>query len=162
MANSLEKKTAPFYPPPMPPAFIVRAADWNLDETAIALVRRAVFIVEQGVPEALEWEPSDAQCRWFMAVSPVQAVIGIARLTKDGRVGRMAVRSEWRKRGVGRSLLECVLQAAGDLGLSEVHLSAQIHAMPFYARFGFVAEGPEYLDAGIPHRTMRLNLRNSA
>jgi predicted GNAT family N-acyltransferase len=162
MANSLEKKTAPFYPPPMPPAFIVRAAEWNLDETAIALVRRAVFIVEQGVPEALEWEQSDAQCRWFVAVSPVQAVIGIARLTKDGRVGRMAVRSEWRQRGVGQALLLLVLQTARELGLNVVHLSAQTHAIPFYSRFGFIAEGPEYLDAGIPHQTMRLNLRDSA
>jgi predicted GNAT family N-acyltransferase len=146
----------------MPDAFIVRAADWNLDENAIAKVRRAVFIVEQGVPEALEWEAIDPQCVWLLALSSPGAVVGIVRLTQAGRIGRMAVLPEWRRRGVGQDLMESVLQAASDLGLSEVHLSAQTHAMPFYTRFGFVAEGPEYLDAGIPHRTMRLNLKDSA
>lgn len=146
----------------MPDAFIVRAANWNLDENAIAKVRHAVFIVEQGVPEALEWEAIDPQCVWFVALSSVGAVVGIVRLTQDGRIGRMAVLPEWRRRGVGQVLVERVLQAAHDLGLSGVHLSAQTHAMSFYARFGFIAEGPEYLDAGISHRSMRLDLKDSA
>ena len=146
----------------MPDAFIVRAADWNLDENAIAAVRSAVFIVEQGVPEALEWEALDPQYVWFVALSSAGAVVGIVRLTQDGRIGRMAVLPDWRRRGVGQVLMERVLQSARELGLNEVHLSAQTHAIPFYARLGFIAEGLEYLDAGIPHRTMRLNLRDSA
>jgi predicted GNAT family N-acyltransferase len=37
-------------------------------------------------------------------------------------------------------------------------LSAQIHAAAFYADAGFVAEGEQYLEAGIPHVAMRLDL----
>ena len=143
-------------------AFIVRAADWNLDESGIAQVRRAVFIAEQGVPEALEWEAIDAQCAWFVALSPDQAVVGIVRLTAAGRIGRMAVMPAWRRRGVGRALLAAVLQRARDQGMSEVHLSAQTHAVGFYASHGFIAKGPDYLDAGIPHRNMNLNLKDAA
>lgn len=160
MANSLEKKTLSFYLPPMSSAFIVRAADWKLDETAIAAVRRAVFIVEQGVPEDLEWEEDDARCAWFVAVTPALDIIGIVRLTDAGRIGRMAVMPAWRLRGVGRALLQATLQAARERGFVQVHLSAQTHAVPFYARYGFVAEGAEYPDAGIPHRSMNLNLKD--
>jgi predicted GNAT family N-acyltransferase len=155
MANSLKKKTAPFYLPRMPHAFIVRAADWKLDEIAIARVRREVFIEEQGVPEALEWEPQDAQCHWFVALAD-HVLIGIVRLVDTGRIGRMAVLSAWRRRGVGSALLAAVLLAARERGLNQVHLSAQRHAIAFYARHGFIVEGPEYLDAGIPHRSMHL------
>ena len=143
-------------------AFIVRAADWNHDEAAIAAIRRKVFIEEQGVPEALEWEEIDPLCHWFVALSPEREIVGIVRLTEASRIGRMAVLPEWRRRGVGRALLDRALDAALALGLARVQLSAQIHAIPFYARRGFVAAGPEYLDAGIPHRTMTMDLKDSA
>jgi predicted GNAT family N-acyltransferase len=146
----------------MPHAFIVRAADWNLDAAAIAAVRRSVFIDEQGVPEAMEWESIDPLCHWFVATTPGQRVIGIVRLTDAGRIGRMAVLPDWRRCGVGRALLTAVLEAARGLGFGRVHLSAQTHALPFYAAHGFSAEGPEYQDAGIPHRSMNLDLRDWA
>ncbi len=145
----------------MSPAFTVRAADWNLDEAAIAQVRRVVFIDEQGVPEALEWEVLDAECAWFVAHSASQGLVGIVRLTAAGRIGRMAVLPAWRGHGVGRTLLAAVLQRARELGIGRVHLSAQTHAIGFYAHHGFVVEGPEYLDAGIPHRSMLLQLEDS-
>lgn len=146
----------------MPHAFIVRAADWKHDEAAIAQVRRTVFIEEQGVPEALEWEPIDAGCHWFVALTAERQVIGIVRLTAVGRIGRMAVRLDSRRHGVGRALLDAALNFAQALGFGQVHLSAQTHAIPFYARRGFHAEGPEYLDAGISHRSMTLTLNNEA
>ncbi len=146
----------------MSPAFIVRAADWKHDEAAIAAVRRRVFVAEQRVPEALEWEAADPHCHWFVALSPEREIVGIVRLTEAARIGRMAVLPEWRRRGVGRALLDAALTAALALGFARVQLSAQTHAIPFYARRGFIAEGPEYLDAGIPHRTMTLDLKDSA
>jgi len=142
-------------------AFIVRAANWKLDESAIALVRRAVFIDEQGGPEALEWEAEDVQCHWFVAVGLDQSLIGIVRLTGAGRIGRMAVLPAWRRRGVGRALLAAALTKARDLGFAQVHLSAQIDAIGFYARHGFIAHGPEYPDAGIPHRSMSFEFRET-
>ena len=142
----------------MNPAFSVRTAVWRDDEAAIARVRRAVFIDEQGVPEALEWEAVDAACAWFVAQAGNGEIVAIVRLRDDGRLGRMAVLPAWRRRGVGSALLMAALDAARARGLATVHLSAQSHAVPFYARRGFRAEGDEYPDAGIPHRSMRLNL----
>ena len=142
----------------MSPAFSVRPARWDEDENAIARLRRAVFIEEQGVPEALEWEARDGECLWHVACDDKGAVIGIVRLTPQGRIGRMAVAKPWRGFGVGSSLLAAAIDAARARGQLLLELSAQAHAIPFYARHGFTATGPEYLDAGIPHRTMTLGV----
>lgn len=139
-------------------AFIVRPARWNEDEAAIARVRRAVFIEEQGVPEALEWENADADCVWFVALEPAGEVVGIGRLTPSGRIGRMAVMPDWRGRGVGGALLVQAIQAARERGQTSVELSAQTRAIAFYLRHGFSVLGDEYMDAGIPHRAMKLEL----
>ncbi len=142
----------------MTPAFLVRRARWKEDAAAIARVRRAVFIDEQRVPEDLEWEARDGDCAWFVAASGEGGIVGIGRLTPEGRVGRMAVLPPWRGRGVGTALLHAVLQEARARGQFEVRLSAQCRALRFYERHGFVAVGNEYLDAGIPHRDMALTL----
>lgn len=144
----------------MTPAFLVRPACWPEDADAIARVRRAVFIEEQGVPEALEWESSDPECQWFVATEASGTVLGIGRLTPAGRIGRMAVLKLWRRHGLGGALLAAAVAAARQRGQTRVELSAQTHAMPFYARHGFQAHGPEYDDAGIPHRTMTLELKD--
>ncbi len=146
-------------PEPLP--ICVRRADWRLDETAIAAVRRAVFIDEQGVPEALEWEAIDAECTWFVAeMGAVGEIIGIVRLHPAGRVGRMAVRAEWRRQGVGCALMGVLIDHARSIGLTGLGLAAQTHALGFYQGFGFVAEGEVFDDAGIPHRRMRLSLQD--
>ena len=70
----------------------------------------------------------------------------------------MAVLAAARGRGVGTAILRELLAAAKERGHAEIEISAQTHALGFYERFGFVAVGAEYPDAGIPHRTMRLRL----
>ena len=131
----------------------VAAADWARDRAALAAIRRAVFIAEQGVPEALEWDGFDAVSRHFLATVD-GAPVGCARLLPDGHLGRMAVLPAWRGRGIGRALLDAALAAARGAGMERVALSAQTHAAGFYARAGFVAEGAVYEEAGIPHVAM--------
>lgn len=135
-------------------AFTLSLANWSADETAIAELRRAVFIEEQAVPESLEWEMLDAHCVWFVARAPAGELIGIVRLTPDGRIGRMAVRAPWRRRGVGAALLRAVMAEARRRGFAMLRLSAQTQAQPFYEHFGFHAVGEIYADAGIPHIAM--------
>ena len=136
------------------PEFTVRPARWDEDQAAIAALRRAVFIEEQSVPEALEWEAVDAHCRWWVAEAAREGVVGIVRLLDSGRIGRLAVMPGWRRRGVGSALLQAALSTARKAGMKDIYLCAQTQALDFYARHGFSAEGPEYRDAGIPHRTM--------
>lgn len=139
-------------------AFEIRSADWAADRDLLEAVRRAVFVVEQAVPEALEWDQFDAVSRHALAVAPDGAAIVTARLLPDGHIGRVAVLAPWRGRGVGGALLQHLLDAARRAGLPEVKLNAQVRALGFYRRFGFVAEGEVFDDAGIEHKAMRLKL----
>ena len=68
------------------------------------------------------------------------------------------VLAPWRGRGVGTALLGKLIELARERRLRRVVLNAQTHAMAFYRRQGFYAEGEEFMDAGIPHRAMRLSM----
>jgi predicted GNAT family N-acyltransferase len=142
-----------------PVSFIVRPANWTVDREGLRAIRRAVFIEEQGVPEELEWDEHDEHCRHVLALAAGGGRIGTGRLSPDGRIGRMAVLREWRGRGVGSAVLQALLQQARVDGYTTVRLHAQTHALAFYARHGFEATGPEFLEANIVHRSMHLELK---
>lgn len=139
--------------------FAVSVTTWSADAPALQLVRRAVFIDEQRVPENLEWDDVDPRCEHALARDSGGAPIGCARLLPDGHIGRVAVLAPWRGRGVGDALLECLVARARMRGDARVRLNAQTQAMPFYARHGFVPEGAPFEEAGIAHQAMLLTLR---
>lgn len=136
----------------------VRPAHWPVDRDRLTLVREAVFVVEQGVPRELEWDGEDAGASHWLAEDGNGNPVGVGRLLPTGQVGRMAVLPAWRGCGVGRRLLAAALDNARERGFTEVWLNAQTSALPFYTAQGFVAEGGEFDEAGIPHRRMRLTL----
>jgi predicted GNAT family N-acyltransferase len=65
---------------------------------------------------------------------------------------------EWRGKKVGTAILEGLLAYASSRHYPEVDLDAQVQALPFYRNFGFIEEGEDFMDAGIPHRKLRLKL----
>ena len=129
---------------------------WAEAELFLRAVREAVFMNEQGVSEELEWDGVDSHCCHCLAVSEEGEAIGCGRMTQDAHIGRMAVLRAWRGKKIGTAILEVLLEKARKRAYPEVELSAQLHALPFYRRFNFVEEGEVYMDAGIPHRKMRL------
>ena len=138
--------------------FSIQETDWAHDAARLSAVRRAVFINEQGVPEAMEWDGHDAAALHLLATTTDGLPIGCARLLPDGHLGRMAVLPAWRGQGVGRALLAAALSAAETRGLTTLKLSAQTHAAGFYQAAGFVTLGAEYDEAGIPHVAMQKRL----
>jgi len=135
-------------------AYRVRLADWTADQPTLRHIRRIVFIDEQMVPEALEWDGIDGECRHIIAENAAGEAIGCARLLPDGHIGRVAVLAEVRGQGVGDALLARMIALATELGHERVIVNAQTHALAFYEHHGFVAVGDEFDDAGIPHRAM--------
>jgi predicted GNAT family N-acyltransferase len=120
-------------------------------------VREAVFVAEQKVPRGIELDEHDAVSRHVIARDADGGAIGTGRLLvkgNPGHIGRMAVLADWRGKGVGRALLERLLEEAANRNMRHLALHAQTQASGFYRRFGFVEEGPEFMEAGIPHRTM--------
>lgn len=129
--------------------------DWAMQANGARPVRSAVFLQEQQVPVELEWDEFDAVSLHALALDEAGRVIGTGRLLPDGHIGRMAVLKDARGKGAGSAILQALMQAARERGDSEVVLNAQVRAEAFYARFGFVCEGGEFQDAGIPHIFMR-------
>ncbi|HUL93552.1 MAG TPA: GNAT family N-acetyltransferase [Burkholderiales bacterium] len=142
----------------MPPQFTVRIMNWRDALPLARPVREKVFIEEQNVPRELEWDEWDERCDHALACDSAGNPIGTARLLPDGRIGRMAVSKEWRRKGVGSALLAALLDRARGRGTTRSLLHAQTQAAGFYRRFGFSERGEEFLEAGIPHVEMTLDL----
>lgn len=138
--------------------FTVSLVSWHDGEPLLRAVRGEVFMREQGVPEELEWDGLDAGCRHALALSLQGDAIGCGRLLPDGHIGRIAVLPPWRKRKVGTAIVQALLDEARARGMQQVVVDAQTQAVSFYRGFGFVEEGEEFMDAGMPHVRMRLNL----
>lgn len=131
------------------------------DIAACRALRRIVFIHEQGVSEADEVDDLDGQAIHLLAT--VDGVpTGTARLIPmgdTGKIGRVCVLKVARGTGLGTALIrQAVAEFRAIKGISRVKLGSQTHAIGFYERLGFVPTGPQYDDAGIPHRDMVLTL----
>jgi predicted GNAT family N-acyltransferase len=136
---------------PEQPPFTVKPVYWNASEKVLRALRTTVFVEEQGVPVELEW---DELAYHVIAYAPDRQPIGTGRLLQDGHIGRIAVLKEWRGKGVGKALLGMLLVIANKMGYEEVKLHAQTRVLDFYVRRGFVAQGEEFMEAGIPHLLM--------
>ena len=123
-------------------------------------LRRVVFIEEQGVPEADEIDDKDDTAIHLLATEN-GIPVGSARLLvmgDTGKIGRVCVLKSHRGTGLGAALIRTAITELRSHGLVRAKLGSQTHAIGFYERLGFTATGPEYIDAGIPHRDMILPL----
>lgn len=127
---------------------------WPDDRPRIERVRRAVFIEEQRIREADEWDDDDPRCWHVLALGPNRDVVGTGRLDPAGKIGRVAVLPSYRGTGIGAAIVSRLVDLAAEQGLTQVHLNAQVSAVRFYERLGFRAEGPEFDEVGIAHRHM--------
>lgn len=138
--------------------FTVSLLCWHDGEPLLRSVREAVFIREQGVPAELEWDEFDQGCRHALALSLRGEAVGCGRILPNGHIGRIAVIQQWRKQKVGTTIMEALLDYARAHDYKQVDVDAQTQALPFYRSFGFVEQGEEFIDAGLPHIKMTLRL----
>jgi len=123
----------------------------------ILRLRVDVFVVEQECPypelDGRDLEPT-ARLLWF--ADDDARVLATLRVLHDGddrRIGRVATASSARGRGLAADLMRSAVdECDGRL----VRLDAQAHLSGWYARFGFVVDGDEFLEDGIPHLPMTL------
>ena len=142
----------------MASAASVRIVSWQHEASALRTIRTAVFIQEQQVPEALEWDEFDAVSVHALAFNDAGQPVGTARLIPDGHIGRMAVLKQWRGQGFGGALLQALLQELRQRRQKKAMLNAQTYAVPFYQKFGFNVCSEVFMEAGIPHVKMELLL----
>ena len=138
----------------------IRPADFKQDFELLKSIRETVFVEEQSVPLELEWDEHD-QAAYHLLAFENNTAIATARILGNGKIGRMAVLPDWRHQGIGTSMLKQLVDKAIQIGLERVTLSAQVSAIPFYQRLGFVITSETYEDAGILHQDMELRLTAS-
>src|SRR5580704_8228968 len=120
-------------------------------------LRYEVFVDEQGVPRDLEVDDLDPFAAHLVAITD-DRVVGTLRILDHGaaaKVGRVAVRATMRGSGIGARLMQRAAAIAAGRGFTEIIVHAQIAVVGFYRRLGYVVEGEEFEDAGIPHIAMR-------
>jgi predicted GNAT family N-acyltransferase len=125
------------------------------DELDIAFeIRRQVFVVEQKVDPAEEYDEFEDSCIHLLAYSD-GVPCGTARIrqTENGKkLERFAVLKEYRGLGVGAALVDGCLQKIEPGTYTYMH--AQEHALEFYAKHGFQATGDRFWECDIPHFKM--------
>ena len=140
------------------PMLQVQVGRWDELGREAQAIRTAVFVDEQKIPADLEWDSADADCVHAVARNHFGLALGTGRLLPHvpgvAKIGRMAVLSSVRGSGVGRAVLEALMQRARERGEHEVLLHAQSSAAAFYTRAGFVTRGAPFEEAGIPHIEM--------
>ena len=134
-------------------ALAVVVGNWARLGPDASAVRTEVFVQEQKIPAELEWDEGDAHCLHCVVYLEGQAV-GTGRLLPDAHIGRMAVLASQRRHGIGAMILRELMTAGWARGEKRLELSAQSYVAVFYARHGFVAQGDEFMEAGIPHVRM--------
>jgi predicted GNAT family N-acyltransferase len=141
--------------------FETKMGSWSILGRDATAVRVEVFVKEQGIPADLEWDALDAEVTHAVVYDATQQPIATGRLippktsTDPAKIGRMAVLKAHRRLGVGDLVMRALMAEASQRGYQHLELSAQAYVADFYAKHGFVAEGPLYDDVGIAHVTMR-------
>ena len=127
--------------------------DNNDNKNDICKIRFEVFVDEQNVPEELEIDGLDDEAKHVLAYLDNEA-IGTGRILSDGHIGRIAVLKKHRGLGIGKIMMQSLMQSAEEAKLEKLWLSSQWHARGFYLDLGFQCEGEIYEEAGIDHIKM--------
>lgn len=142
-------------------SFEVFRTTWAKDGTRLGALRYEVFVIEQHVPEELEWDAHDAEAVHFACEDESGGkIIATARLVYEGSVaviGRLCVAKPHRGKKIATAIMLEALAYCRARGLTQIELHAQLYLQPFYESLGFNARGQVYLEAGIDHITMVMN-----
>lgn len=123
-------------------------------------IRDAVFTQEQGYAAEIDIDDYDDIAHHVIVYQHDQA-IATARLIpleNIGKIGRVAVLKSHRGQGIGLLIMQALMTQAKQLPITSLILSSQVHAIAFYEKLGFVAEGEIYLEDGEPHIHMMKKL----
>ena len=136
----------------------LQLGSWEAIQTLAAPLRTEVFVQEQGVDQALEWDEHDALCVHAVLCNRLGAPVATGRLLPAvngvAKIGRMAVKRVLRGQRLGDQVLSALMDAARQRGDTEILLHAQCSAEKFYLRQGFRRQGEVFMEANMAHVEM--------
>jgi YbgC/YbaW family acyl-CoA thioester hydrolase len=137
---------------------VLQLGSWEELKTLAAPLRTEVFVDEQGVDQALEWDAHDAECLHAVLCNRLGVPVATGRLLPAvkgvAKIGRMAVMRVLRGQRLGDQVLSALMDAARQRGDTEILLHAQCSAEKFYLRQGFRRQGQVFMEADMPHIDM--------
>jgi predicted GNAT family N-acyltransferase len=119
-------------------------------------IRTKVFVEEQHVPSALEYDEFENESQHYLLLLDKKAVATCRwRHTPKGiKLERFAVLQEYRGMGFGNKLVLHILEEVKSIG-KPIYLHAQEAVIPFYGKLGFNVYGDVFTEAGIRHFLMK-------
>lgn len=135
----------------------IKQGHWDQLQQDAKLIRTQVFICEQCITEADEWDDQDVISQHFVIYDQYQP-IATTRLLENNSVGRVAVLKAYRGQGLGQMIMLEIIGYAQKQRRSVLTLSSQVHAISFYEKLGFTVQGNSYDECGIPHIEMTMSL----
>ena len=132
---------------------IILETDYSDHREIIKLIRNEVFVKGQNVPESIEIDGKDDDCKHVILIVDGMPA-GTGRIEKDGHIGRVAVLEEFRGNNYGTGIMEKLEETALKEGLDQVYLNSQKHAIQFYKKLGYRTVGEYFTEAGILHKKM--------
>lgn len=146
----------------MPDNIHIRVAESQSDLRKALDIRFRVFVDEQNVPKDLEQDGLDKECLHYLAFAD-DTPVGTGRLREIDantvKIERMAVLKKYRNLGIGRQILDRMLEHIRSAGYKNIMLHAQEPAADFYQRAGFLPQGDIFYEADIPHLKMVMQVR---
>jgi predicted GNAT family N-acyltransferase len=140
------------------PVFEVRVGSWSELREPARRIRTEVFVEEQRVPLEMEWDEADETAVHAVAFNRIGQALATGRLLPadkgSAKIGRVATNKVLRGSGVGRGVMEALMDAARKRGDREIVLHAQRTAEHFYIGLGYEPRGEPFEEAGIPHIEM--------
>ena len=140
----------------------LQLGSWGTLKNVAGSLRTEVFVEEQGVSQALEWDEDDARSVHAVLRNRMGLPVATGRLLPAvegvSKIGRMAVKRKLRGLKLGDHVLTGLLDAARQRGDREVVLHAQCTAENFYQRQGFIRRGNVFQEAGMDHVEMTITL----
>ncbi|PJN86824.1 GNAT family N-acetyltransferase [Bacillus sp. mrc49] len=135
----------------------VKIAKNSQEREKAYMIRRQVFVQEQNVPIEEEIDQYEDVSTHFVLYNEQEQPVGAGRLRdidNIGKVQRICVLATGRKNGAGAMIMNAIEEYAIQQGMHQLKLDAQVHAIPFYSKLGYEIVSDEFMDAGIPHKTM--------
>ena len=126
------------------------------DLLKVFFVRGVVFVEEQQFSYGEEMDGNDYNSCHFLGEidgEPVAAA-RVMFFNSYVKLGRFAVRKNFRKQNIGRDLMLFVIDYIEGKGFQKIILHAQVDAVPFYLKFGFIQKGSSFKEAGVDHYLM--------
>ena len=129
--------------------------NWSEHSDDITRIRDRVFIQEQAVPKHIEVDGKDSECIHFLIFNE-SVPIGTARIKKDGKIERVSILKNHRRKGLGYQLMKFIINNAQEKGLERIYLHSQMDSIEFYKSLKFIQKGEAFKEAGIDHVLMVL------